>query len=145
MSAMLPELFSAVTALEARVKRKAGPPSPGLLLTHQQMRLLGSLDAAGGRRRMRDLAPLLGIGRATLSINAKRLVKGGYILKTRDPRDDRGVFLELAPKARRAFAGHRKGLLGFFEAVLAELPREKQRRLVDAHRFIIETYKELAV
>jgi DNA-binding MarR family transcriptional regulator len=142
---LFPRIFLSVTAVEARVKRSLHPRhSESAPLTHQQHRLLGALQLSGGRMRMRDLARMLGISRATLSVNAKRLIRAGYLAKARDGADERGVHLEIAPKARRAFTAMRRARIGFFEAVFAALPDEKRRRLIDSHRFIIDTFQEVA-
>lgn len=145
MADLMPQIFLAVTAVEARVKRSLHPRDfASAPLTHQQLLLLGALQTAGGRMRMRDLARMLGISPATLSVNAKRLIRGGYLAKSRDGHDERGVHLEIGPKARRAFAAMSRAKIAFFEAVFAVLPREKRSRLIDSHRFIIETFREVA-
>jgi DNA-binding MarR family transcriptional regulator len=142
---MFPKLFLAITAVESRVKQTMHPhekaSSP---LTHQQMHLLGTLELSGGRMRMHDLARMLCISRATLSVNVKRLIRSGYLAKNRDKQDERGVHVETAAKARRAFAAERRNRIAFFKAVFAALPENKRRRMIAAHRLIVETFQEVA-
>jgi DNA-binding MarR family transcriptional regulator len=145
MTEMFPQLFLAITAVEARVKQRIHPhETASSPLTHQQMHLLGALELSGGKMRMHDLARILGISRATLSVNAKRLIRSGYLAKTRDQQDERGVHLETAPKARHAFAAERRNRMAFFEAVFAALSEDKRRRMIDAHRLIVSTFQEVA-
>jgi len=145
MTDLFPQIFLAVTAVEARVKRSLHPRhSSSAPLTHQQKHLLGALHLSGGRMRMRDLARLLGISPATLSVNAKRLIRAGYLTKSRDGQDERGVHLEIGPKARRVFEAMHRAEIAFFEAVFAALPEDKRRRLIESHRFIIATFQEVA-
>jgi DNA-binding MarR family transcriptional regulator len=108
------------------------------------MHLFWTLELAGGRMRMHDLARMLGISRATLSVNVKRLMRSGFLAKIRDQHDERGVHVETAPKARRAFAAVRRNRIAFFKSVFAALPENKRRRMIAAHRLIVETFQEVA-
>ena len=139
----MPRMFLALKAVQARVRRPIGPPRHGRL-THQQMEMLAVLHLSGGRARVRDLARRLGVSAATLSINAKRLIVGGYLGKARDPDDERGVHLEVAPKARRVFEAQRRKEVAFFQAAFASLPEAKARRVVESLRFVIETFLEVS-
>lgn len=145
MAALLPRMFMAVNAVEARLKTSLRPDDGAQGgLTPQQMHLLMTLEAAGGSARPGDLARRLALTPATVTINAKRLVRGGYLAKTREARDERGVRLQMTAKARRVFDAHRRKTTEFFDGVFAVLPKERRRRLIEAHRVIIETFQEVA-
>jgi DNA-binding MarR family transcriptional regulator len=143
MASLMPRMFVALKAVQARIRRPIGPPEPGPL-TFKQMELLMILHHAGGQARVNDLARQLAISGATLSINAKRLIARGYLRKTRDTEDERGVHLALAPKARKVFEAHRRKEVAFFRATFAALPEQKARRVVDSLRFVIGTLLEVA-
>jgi|GEM_PF-1966800 DNA-binding MarR family transcriptional regulator len=144
MVTLLHQMFLSITAMESRLKRSIRPPDFRYsMLTHRQAHLLAILETSGGRMRMNDLAQLLGISPSTLSINVKRLVRMGHLVKIPDDKDERGVHLQTAPKTKRMFITRRSKEISFFESVFTSLPEKKRLRLIDSHRFIIETFREV--
>ncbi|HKW87205.1 MAG TPA: MarR family winged helix-turn-helix transcriptional regulator [Candidatus Acidoferrales bacterium] len=72
----------------------------GKSLTEHQASVLDHLHSARPLTLSR-LAEHMGIGRSAMSIEASRLVRGGYIARTRDKSDARCVGLRLTAKGAR--------------------------------------------
>ncbi len=58
------------------------------------------------RIRMKDLAARLGVTTGTLTVMVHRLVTRGYLIKEKDPEDNRSSFVSMSEKGRREYQNH---------------------------------------
>ena len=86
----------------------------------------------------REVAEALGIDPAYLSRLLRGLVDRGLVSRTPDPDDGRQSRVWLTDTGREAFAVLDQGSQDEFAAVLSELPKSEQVRLLDAMRTIEE-------
>ena len=80
-------------------RHRRDPQSRRLLSQHQGS-ILDHLDDVEPTNLM-DLARHMGVTPSTMSLSIERLVRRGYVLRTRDPRDRRRIRLLLSPAGVR--------------------------------------------
>jgi DNA-binding MarR family transcriptional regulator len=74
-------------------------------LSFPQYNILRVLDASeNGRSRITNVSRIMIVPVANMTGLAKRLEKGGFILRKSDPHDERATVLELTPKGKRTLA-----------------------------------------
>jgi DNA-binding MarR family transcriptional regulator len=121
--ALYPRVFFACHTRHVR------DPRTKRLVTEHQAQILDHLDP----RRPLTLAGLarhMGVKPATMSLNVERLVRGGYVVRERDPADARRVQLRLSPAGRRVKESHQVLDRGRVRTLLKQLlPAERQRAL----------------
>lgn len=71
----------------------------GISLSISEVHTLEAVENAGENNRMSDIAKSLNITLSTLSINIKRLINKGYVIRTVDKIDRRIVRLSVSDKA----------------------------------------------
>lgn len=79
-------------------------------LTQAQFEILGRLGQAPDGMRMTDLARGLILSRSGATYRIQQLATAGYVVRSDDPNDDRGVLVHLTPQGEavlaRALPGH---------------------------------------
>jgi DNA-binding MarR family transcriptional regulator len=80
--------------------RHVRDPQSGKVLSAHQASILDHLDARDALS-LGDLASHMGVTLGTMSLHVERLVRKGYVARTRDPRDGRRVRLRLTPAGIR--------------------------------------------
>lgn len=120
------------------VRDEAGEP----VLSAHQASILDHLDDVEPTT-MNDLARHLGVTASTMSLSVDRLVRGGYIARVRDPRDQRRVQLRLT-EAGVAIKRRQKVLEPeLVAAMLNRLQGEDRERALDGLRLLAEAASEL--
>jgi DNA-binding MarR family transcriptional regulator len=80
--------------------RHVRDPASGRVLSAHQASILDHLDTRSALS-LGDLAGHMGVTLATMSLHVERLVRKGYVARTRDPRDGRRVRLRLTAAGLR--------------------------------------------
>jgi len=91
----------------ARVMGGRGAQPPADWLSVPQLMVIGWL-AAGGRRRISEVAARLGVSLSAATGLADRLTRAGLAVRSRDGDDRRVVWLEITPKGRELLARTRE-------------------------------------
>lgn len=113
-------------------------------LSFPQYNVLRVLDASGkGRNRMTDVSRIMLVPGANITGIAKRLEKGGFILRKSDPKDERVTILQITPKGKEALKCIEDEKNQWVESMLSSLSAgerldllEKLRRLVKNDRLV---------
>ena len=74
---------------------------------------------------------------------AAGLLRMGYLEKRRSPDDERVVRISLSTEGHRIVSEIKKYRQVFFGDLLENLARSSQRKLIDSHRYILETYRHI--
>ncbi len=124
-------LAEAVERLIASIvrQRSAIPgPEPRQLTTIQGLALMTLADA--GPLRLGALADGLGTTDATASRTVDALEGPGFVRRARDPRDGRGVSVELTPEGRREVRRRRRRMAAMVGELLKGMSARDQDRFV---------------
>jgi DNA-binding MarR family transcriptional regulator len=92
---------------------------------------------------MSKLSSRLGVTPGTLTKTVAGLLRKNYLERQRSPDDDRVVRVSLSKEGRRAVSKIKEYRQGFFTKLCASLTQSECRRLVESHRFILETYRRI--
>lgn len=141
--AQYPKIFFACHTRHVR------DPKTEKLLSAHQASILDHLDLREPLPLM-DLARHMGVTPSTMSLSIERLVRGGYVLRSRDPKDGRRVSLLLSPEGARIRS--EKSVLepARVEGMLERLTDQEQTHALEglallaqaAQRFMEETAPE---
>jgi DNA-binding MarR family transcriptional regulator len=103
--------------------RHVRDPRTKRTLSARQASILEHLDERNARPLM-DLAKHMGVTPSTMSLSIERLVRLGYVRRTRDPKDARRIALRLSPAGERVREANSvlaparvRGLLGRLSAL----------------------------
>jgi DNA-binding MarR family transcriptional regulator len=99
-------------------------------LTERESSVLGHLHEQSAIRAS-ELARHLGVSRSTISATIKRLVKLGYLERTRDERDARAAPLRLSLQGARAMQAGSVLETGRVKAMLARMTAAERRRAIE--------------
>jgi DNA-binding MarR family transcriptional regulator len=100
-------------------------PKTRRVLSQHQASILDHLDDVEPTNLM-DLARHMGVTPSTMSLAVERLVRRGYILRARDPRDRRRLELRLSPAGVRVKQAQQVLEPARVRGMLAELPAEER-------------------
>lgn len=101
-------------------------PQTRRLLSQHQGSILDHLDNVEPTNLM-NLARHMGVTPSTMSLSIERLVRRGYVLRRRDPRDRRRVRLLLSPAGVRIKEAHQVLEPPRVRGMLSRLTAEKRR------------------
>ena len=118
-------------------------PSSAAYFTPQQLKILFTLDFLDEPTPMSKLSSRLGVTPGTLTKTAAGLLRKNYLERQRSPDDDRVVRVSLSKEGRRAVSKIKEYRQGFFTKLCVSLTQSECRRLVESHRFILETYRRI--
>jgi DNA-binding MarR family transcriptional regulator len=118
-------------------------PTSATALTPQQLKILFTLDFLGEPTPMSKLSAQLGVTPGTLTKVAGGLVEKKYLDRKRSEHDDRIVKLSLTKMGRGMVEHIKKYRRRFFAAICSGLSAAERRRLIESHRHIFETYREI--
>jgi DNA-binding MarR family transcriptional regulator len=118
------------------------PESAGAL-TPSQLKILFTLDFLGVPTPMSRLSTKLGVTPGTLTRVASGLRRKGYLERQRSAEDDRVVNLSLTKRGRRAICRIKQYRQEFFADLCDTLSHADCQRLIDSHRYILETYRRI--
>ena len=68
-----------------------------------------------------ELAKILGVTRGAIQQMSEKLVTKGFVLRYKEPYDNKKVFLKLTEKGKIAYNGHEKSHEGLYSGILAEM------------------------
>jgi DNA-binding MarR family transcriptional regulator len=131
--------MSASRALMAIVVRSLAPVLEEI--TPGQLRALVILSSQGAQR-AGVLASMLGVHPSTFTRTVDRLAAGGWVTRSENPDSRREVLVELTPRGERAVAAVSRGRRRELAQVLAALPPQDQRRVVEGFEIFAQAYGE---
>jgi DNA-binding MarR family transcriptional regulator len=131
--------MSASRALMAIVVRSLAPVLEEI--TPGQLRALVILSSQGAQR-AGVLAAMLGVHPSTFTRTVDRLAAGGWVTRSENPDSRREVLVELTPRGERAVAAVGRGRRRELAQVLASLPPQDQRRVVEGFEIFAQAYGE---
>lgn len=109
-------------------------------LTHEQFYLLRSIQQHE-RIIPSELAELSFVNRSAITAMIDRLVKKGYVRRTRDDTDRRVVFLEITERGKEVFAEVEKSLRNFVEEVFKSIPVKETESFIDTYEKVANIIK----
>src|SRR4051794_24777122 len=110
-------------------------------ITPGQLRALVILSSQGAQR-AGVLASMLGVHPSTFTRTVDRLAAGGWVTRSENPDSRREVLVELTPRGERAVAAVSRGRRRELAQVLAGLPPQDQRRVVEGFEIFAQAYGE---
>jgi len=131
--------MSASRALLAIVVRSLAPVLEEI--TPGQLRALVILSSQGAQR-AGVLAQMLGVHPSTFTRTVDRLAAGGWVTRSENPDSRREVLVELTTRGERAVAAVTRGRRRELAQVLATLPPQDQRRVVEGFEIFAQAYGE---
>ncbi|MEW6184597.1 MAG: MarR family transcriptional regulator [Thermodesulfobacteriota bacterium] len=114
-------------------------------LSFPQYNILRVLDAsANGQSRITEVSRIMLVPGANMTGLAKRLEKGGFILRKSDARDERATLLEITAQGKKTLRKiemeHDRRLEGMLDGFSAE----EKKALVDQAKRLIKNSRSLA-
>jgi DNA-binding MarR family transcriptional regulator len=110
-------------------------------LTTEQFSLLAAVKSRGGSLKPSELAPILARSPNTISMLVDRMVKGGWVRRTRDRKDRRVVNVSLTSKGETAVEPATPAGWEFIQKILSPISHKDKQTLAD----MLETVKCEAV
>ena len=108
-------------------------------LSFPQYNVLRVLEASfKGQNRISDVGKIMLVPGANMTGIAKRLEKGGFILRKSDPRDERVTILEISSKGKRTLKSIEKEKDEWLEALLKGFSKKERRQLLDMVKRLIK-------
>lgn len=114
----LVEFYEKLSSWEHDVVKGSG-------LSLQQMHTIEVLGNSRGIR-MKELSEKLGVSTGTLTVMIKRLEKGGYVCRTRDPEDGRSFRLDITQKGEKVYVEHHMLHLRLSEHIVEILTKDEE-------------------
>lgn len=109
-------------------------------LSFPQYNVLRVLEAsANGRNMIGEVGRIMLVPGANMTGIAKRLERGGFILRKSDRRDERVTLLEITPKGTRTLAAIRKEKDVWLERMMEGFSQEEKHRMLGMVRSLIRT------
>jgi DNA-binding MarR family transcriptional regulator len=118
-------------------------PKSAVSFTPQQLKILFTLDFFGEPIPMSKLSSRLGVTPGTLTRTAAGLLRRGYLERRRSSEDERIVKISLSKAGRRVVSQIKKYRQDFFGELCKNLSIADRRKLVESHRYILETYRHI--
>ncbi|MDO4813608.1 MAG: MarR family winged helix-turn-helix transcriptional regulator [Gemella sp.] len=114
----------------------------GSTLSVTEVHLLEAVVNSGENNTVTNIAKTMLITKSTFSINASKLIKKGYLTKSRDEQDGRIVRVEITEKAKETLALHDKyhNILG--DKLLEKITEEESIVLNKSLGNVLEHLKE---
>jgi len=114
-------------------------------LSFPQYNVLRVLEASrNGHNKISDVGRIMLVPGANMTGIAKRLEKGGFIVRKSDPRDERVTILEITPKAKRTLQRIEKEKDDWMEFLLGGFSNEEKHYLLIKIRRLITNYVQAA-
>ncbi|SRR5260370_5901007 len=118
-------------------------PKSAVSFTPQQLKILFTLDFFGEPTPMSKLSSRLGVTPGTLTRTAAGLLRKGYLERRRSPDDERVVKVSLSRAGHRIVSQIKKYRQEFFRELCENLKPSDRRKLIESHRYILETYRHI--
>jgi DNA-binding MarR family transcriptional regulator len=137
LAGIFEEMMQQLTLLGHTLPKSAGA------LTPSQLKILFTLDFLGVPTPMSRLSAKLSVTPGTLTRVASGLRRKGYLERRRSAADDRVVNLSLTNRGQRAVGRIKKYRGEFFANLCTTLSHADCQRLIESHRYILETYRRI--
>ncbi|MHB8063992.1 MAG: MarR family winged helix-turn-helix transcriptional regulator [Ruminiclostridium sp.] len=98
------QLFSKLIEKYNRIESKKYFSEDLVDLTVIEIKTLLVIGHGNENKKMSDIANILGVTFGTPTVTMDRLIKKGYVIRTRDDSDRRQVFISLSDKGQEVFA-----------------------------------------
>ncbi len=131
---ILVDLFNRILIIEENYLQQAG-----ISLTMNEIHLLDKVRQCNSKT-MSDVAKALNITPSTFSINSKRLVKKGYLLRERDEVDKRIIRLGLSDIALEALTKHDVFHKEMIDNFVSEISINDQKYLLTSLNSLVEFF-----
>lgn len=88
-----------------------------------------TIEVLGNSRniRMKELSEKLGVSTGTLTVMIKRLEKGGYVIRQKDPDDGRSFLLDLTAAGEKVYDEHHMLHIRLSEHIVEILTSEEEK------------------
>jgi MarR family transcriptional regulator, organic hydroperoxide resistance regulator len=106
--------------------------------------VLSMLFGRGGAASMKELVAASGRGKSTFTEMVKALERRGYVVRSKDPEDARGVRLEITDKARALQPLFETISLRLLEAAWGEMPPSDREQLSGLLESVVANLKGTA-
>jgi MarR family 2-MHQ and catechol resistance regulon transcriptional repressor len=108
-------------------------------LSFPQYNVLRVLDASqNGRNRISEVSRIMLVPGANMTGIAKRLERGGFIIRKSDPLDERVTILEITPKGRRTLKNIEQEKEKSIEKILKNFSKRDKTELLDKLKRLIK-------
>lgn len=108
-------------------------------LSFPQYNILRVLDAStDGQSRITEVSRIMLVPGANMTGLAKRLEKGGFILRNSDPKDERVTLLQITPKGKQTLADIEKAQDRYLKTMLQGFSQKEKLDLLDKVRRLIK-------
>jgi DNA-binding MarR family transcriptional regulator len=108
-------------------------------LSFPQYNVLRVLEASKkGQNKISDVGRIMLVPGANMTGLAKRMEKGGFIIRKSDPADERVTILEITPKGKRTLKNIEKEKDQWLELMLKSLADKEKLNLLDKVKRIIK-------
>jgi MarR family 2-MHQ and catechol resistance regulon transcriptional repressor len=114
-------------------------------LSFPQYNVLRVLDASqSGRNKISDVSRIMLVPGANMTGIAKRLERGGFIIRKSDPSDERVTILEITPKGRRTLKNIEQEKEQSIEIILRGFSKADKMELLNKLRQLIKNNMHLS-
>ena len=114
-------------------------------LSFPQYNVLRVLEAsANGRNMIGEVGRIMLVPGANMTGSAKRLERGGFILRKSDRRDERVTMLEITPKGKKTLGNIQKEKDAWLERMLEGFSQEEKLRLLHVVQRLIQKNVQFA-
>jgi DNA-binding MarR family transcriptional regulator len=108
-------------------------------LTFAQYNVLRVLDASqNGQNTLTRVGSIMLVSGANITGIAKRLEKGGFLIRRKLPSDERVTVMEITPKGRQALRNAEKEKNDSLETILGEFSEEEKDQMLKKIRKILK-------
>ena len=126
------KVLIAIVRVSERFKRESAAIFADYNLSFSQYNALRALERMpGGRGSVGEVSALMLVSRPNLSGIAKRLEKGGFIVRRRDEADERITMLELQPPGRSVLENIKDLQEANVKSFLAACPMDQKQAWLD--------------
>jgi MarR family 2-MHQ and catechol resistance regulon transcriptional repressor len=108
-------------------------------LSFPQYNVLRVLDASqNGRNRISEVSRIMLVPGANMTGIAKRLERGGFVIRKSDPHDERVTILEITPKGKRTLKNIEQEKEISIERILKDFSKREKTELLDKLKRLIQ-------
>ena len=136
LNELLVELFNHILILEEKNLRERG-----VHLTMSEVHTLENIRKSKSKT-MSDVAKKLLVTQGTLTVAINRLVKKGYVTRTKDEHDKRIVRLGLTEKADSVMVVHDAFHEEMIDSMITDMNIDEDKNLLNSLRRVMDYFKQ---
>lgn len=133
---ILVKLFNRILVIEEEFLRKKG-----IDLTINEIHVLEKVRNSKTKI-MSDIAKSLNITQSTMSINSKRLIKKGFLIKEQDNNDKRVIRLKISDTGLKYLQIHDRFHKKMIDHVIKDLDLEQNQTLLESLNSLVNFFEE---